>query len=98
MASIVKEVANNSALRDIKTDLTVLKDDATATLKDAALLAQSLKNQGGNIARDGVSQLKAVGQDEFQRVEERIRSKPGQSVALAFCAGLVFSYLLGSRR
>lgn len=98
MNTTVKEIANNAGLRDIKNDLSILKDDAKATIHDAAILAQNVKNESGNIARNGVKQLKAAGETEFHKMEERVREKPGQSVALAFCAGLVFSYILGSRR
>ncbi len=94
----VKDTANNAGLRELRHDLSVLKDDAATTLQDAATLAKNLKNEGGAIARDGVKNLAAAGRNEFEKLEDRVRDKPGQSVALAFCAGLVFSYILGSRR
>ncbi len=94
----VKDAANNAGLRELRHDLSVLKDDAATTLQDAAILAKNLKSEGGAIARDGVKNLAAVGRNEFEKLEDRVREKPGQSVALAFCAGLVFSYILGSRR
>ena len=98
MNTTAKEIANNAGLRDIKNDLSVLTDDAKTTIRDAATFAKNIKDESGNIARDGVKQLKTVGENEFHKMEERVREKPGQSVALAFCAGLVFSYILGSRR
>ena len=94
----IKDITNNAGLRDVRQDLNTLKDDAATTIHDAAKLARNLKDESGNIARDGVQQLKAAGQSEFYKMEDRVREKPGQSVALAFCAGLVFSYVLGSRR
>lgn len=98
MNTPIKEVTNNAGLRDIKNDLSILKDDAKATISDAAAIVKNVKNESGNIARDGVKQLRAVSETEFHKMEERVRERPGQSVALAFCAGLVFSYILGSRR
>lgn len=98
VTNTVKDAANNSALRELRNDLSVLKDDAATTLQDAATLAKNLKNEGGAIARDGVKNLAAAGRNEFEKLEDRVREKPGQSVALAFCAGLIFSYILGSRR
>ena len=93
-----KEIANTAGFREIKDDLNTLKDDAAATMHDAAKFARNLKNESGHIARDSVEHLKSAGQTEFYKMEERVREKPGQSVALAFCAGLVFSYILGGRR
>ncbi len=93
-----KDIANNAGFREVKSDLTTLKEDAATTIHDAAKFARNLKAESGNIARDGVEHLKTAGQSEFYKMEERVREKPGQSVALAFCAGLVFSYILGGRR
>lgn len=98
MNSTSQGVYNNAGFPEIKSDLSALKDDATTALRDAAVLARDLKDSSGSIARQGVNQLKSVGQNEFHRMEERVRAKPGQSVALAFCAGLIFSYVLGHRR
>lgn len=97
VSNSVKDVANNAGLRDLRGDLNNLKEDAVATIQDAATLAKNLKNESGTIARDGVKHLADVGRNEFQKIEERVREKPGQSVALAFCAGLVFSYIMGRR-
>lgn len=94
----VKEAANNAGLSELRKDLNVLKEDAAATIQDAAVLAKNLKHESGAMARDGVKTLAAAGRNEFEKLEERVRDRPGQSVALAFCAGLVFSYILGSRR
>lgn len=93
-----KETANGAGLRDLRSDLNNLKDDAVATIHDAAALAKNLKNESGTLARDGVKHLADVGRSEFERLEERVRDRPGQSVALAFCAGLVFSYMMRGRR
>lgn len=89
------EVPVSQGIRD---DLKVLKGDAAATLKDVAVLAQDLRNEGGNIARDGANQIKSAAQNEYQKLEDRVRERPGQSAAIAFCAGMVLSYVLSSRR
>lgn len=91
-------LSGNVGFPEIKNDLNTLKEDAATALRDAAVLAKNIKDGSGNIAREGVNQLKSAGQNEFHKMEAHVREKPGQSVALAFCAGLVFSYMLGSRR
>lgn len=47
--------------------------------------------------RDRASEMKASGINSLEKIEGRIRSKPGQSIAIAFTAGLLASYLLGRR-
>lgn len=98
MTTTAKEIANNAGLREVQSDLSVLKEDAATTIRDAATFARNLKNESGTIARDGVEYVKSAGQNEFHKMEERVREKPGQSIALAFCAGLALATLLGSRR
>lgn len=93
----IKDIANTPGFSDLRSDLNVLKDDAATTLHDAAALAKTLKGESRAIARDGIKNLKTAGENEFHRMEERVRERPGQSVALAFCAGLMFSYILGRR-
>lgn len=98
MNTTAKDYTSNNSLHEIKNDLNILKDDAKTTMRDAATFASNVKSESGNIARAGAEQLKSAGETEFRKLEDRILKKPGQSVALAFCAGLVFSYVLGSRR
>lgn len=98
MTNSAKEIVNNAGLREVQSDLSTLKSDAATTIRDAATFARNIKNESGTIMHDGVEYVKSAGQTEFHKMEERVREKPGQSVALAFCAGLVFSYILGSRR
>ena len=75
----------------IKKDLTTLKDD-TATL------AKGITDKGQGVLRDGVDQLITAAEDEFQDLEKRVKEKPGQSILLAFAAGMFASFMLGSRR
>lgn len=86
---MLKDIGS-SEIQDIKEDLQSLKSNVV-------MLAQDIRNGGGAVARESIDHLKSVGKYEFQRVEERVREKPGQSLAIAFCAGLVFSYLVGGR-
>ena len=48
--------------------------------------------------RNQISDLKETGADTLAKIEKRIKSKPGQSVAIAFTAGLLASFLLGRRK
>jgi hypothetical protein len=86
----VKEILDSAEIQEIKEDLRSLKSNVIT-------LANDIKHGGSVVARDGLGHLRAAGQSEFQRIEDHVREKPGQSMVLAFCAGLAFSVLLGSR-
>lgn len=86
-SKVVTKINQSTELQDIRDDLNALKTNVVA-------LAQDIKNGGGAVARQSFDTLKATGQDEFQKVEEYVKEKPAQSLALAFCAGLVFSALI----
>lgn len=79
-----------------KTD--AIKKDLTALKEHTATLAKEVKDKGQGVLRDGVDQLIAAAQDEFPDIEKRVKEKPGQSILLAFAAGMFASFLLGSRR
>lgn len=89
-ATTVTKITNSAELQEIRNDLNALKTNVVT-------LAQDLKNGGGTVARQSLDSLKAAGQDEFQKIEEFVQEKPAQSLALAFCAGLVFSALISRR-
>jgi ElaB/YqjD/DUF883 family membrane-anchored ribosome-binding protein len=47
--------------------------------------------------RDRMDDLKHSGTDTLGKIESSIKAKPAQSVAIAFTAGLLASFLLGRR-
>lgn len=88
-------------LQDIRKDLDSLKTDIVA-------LSQSLQADGQHHARaiskqalsrieERIAEMENIGAEQFHRVEDHIREKPGQSMALAFAAGVALSYLTGWR-
>jgi len=67
-------------------------------------LARSIKDSSTDKAhvaadyvRDRLDDVTASGTDALGRIESRIKEKPAQSVAIAFTAGLLASFLLGRR-
>jgi ElaB/YqjD/DUF883 family membrane-anchored ribosome-binding protein len=67
-------------------------------------LAHNLKDAGNDTAhmalefvQESAQGLKTSGTDTLARIEKRIHAKPGQSVAIAFAAGIVASFLFGRR-
>jgi ElaB/YqjD/DUF883 family membrane-anchored ribosome-binding protein len=72
--------------------------------EDVAGLARSLRDTSAEKARaatdyvqDRVNDLKETGAEVIDKTERRIKASPGKSVAIAFAAGLLASYLLGRR-
>lgn len=106
--STTKSSAIDSDVRDIKTDLALLKDDAR-TLKDDTVEYIRQKADEGRIEakiktaelKNAVSEkadkLTETSKEQMVRFENQIRMKPLQSIATAFVAGAVISYLMKRR-
>ncbi len=69
-------------------------------------LARNIKDTGVDKARvaadyvvesvtESVEELKDASAQNLKKVESRIKGKPGQSVAIAFAAGFLASFLFG---
>jgi phage-related protein len=77
-----------------------LKKDIGLLQSDVANLASSVRKVGADTAHDAmnyvnghIDTLKGSGMSTVGKLEGRIRSKPGQSVTIAFVAGLLASQL-----
>lgn len=67
-------------------------------------LAHNLKDVSNDKAQlaveymqESAENLKVSGMDSMAKIEKHIKSNPGQSVGIAFVAGIVASYFLGRR-
>jgi ElaB/YqjD/DUF883 family membrane-anchored ribosome-binding protein len=62
---------------------------------------RDVSNDKAHMAADYVleraSDLKDTGADTLHKFERRIKTKPAQSIAIAFTAGLLASYMFGRR-
>lgn len=80
-------------IEEIRNDIDSLKDNVVELSKH---LQSEGKNQAfklGDIAMERLSDLKKSASFEYQRAEKAVKQKPGQSVAIAFAAGLLASAL-----
>lgn len=91
---MAKTKAKYDEIDDIREDLTSLKNNVVE-------LSRSLKKDG--ISKTGdvkdsamlrLENLKGAGQRRIGDVEDRVKDKPVESVAIAFAAGLAASLLL----
>lgn len=84
---------NNGSLhemQDIKEEVMDFARNIRDTSTDKAHAAS-------DYVHDRVDDLKDSGTAAIEKVEKRIKSRPSQSIAIAFTAGLIASYLLGRR-
>tara|TARA_B100001750_G_scaffold246248_1_gene267968 strand:+ start:1941 stop:2234 length:294 start_codon:yes stop_codon:yes gene_type:complete len=97
MAKITKTAAEN--------DVTKIRDDIQALQKHLGDLRSDMTAMGKvkaaelkERAKDNVSYLQDYGRDQFKYMEENIKSNPAKSVAIAFTAGLLTSFLFSGRK
>jgi ElaB/YqjD/DUF883 family membrane-anchored ribosome-binding protein len=81
-----------------------LKEDLAALKKHMSELTASLKRDGideaekiGAKAKEKLGELKDHGSQGIEKIEDRVREKPGQSIAIAFAAGFLASMLMRNR-
>ncbi len=86
-----------SEIDDIREDLDSLKNNVVE-------LTRHLKKEGKkeaaeikDIAMDRLEEIKTSGRRQLKSVERRVKQKPAESVAIAFAAGIVASFLFGRR-
>lgn len=74
-----------------------LKSDA----KDITRDGKAIINEGANVTADYIRELteslKKSGRLTLEKTEAHIQDKPGQSIAIAFAAGMIASLLFGRR-
>lgn len=92
MANTTVAPANNGygKVQDIKDDISALKTDVMA-------LGHHLQEDGQEKFEEIKKKAIKNGSKELKLIEDKVKSHPAQSVAVAFCAGVVFSFLMGRR-
>lgn len=79
-------------------------DEMQSIKENVVSLAQNIKEASSHKTHDAinyvserVAELKETGTDVLKKAEARVKARPGQSIAIAFGAGLLARYLLGRR-
>ncbi len=86
-----------------------IRKDIGLLQSDVASLAADIKKAGSDKTQGAVAyvnekigslkdNLKDTGTNTFKNIEDQIQSKPGQSITIAFVAGLLASYLFSRRQ
>lgn len=87
----------NASLQSVKEDLRTLKTDVTDLGRQAKEEGRKRINETVSVAQDKVSELKSAGYEELKGLKAYVSENPTQSVAYAFAAGLIFSFVFGRR-
>ncbi|MCB1538387.1 MAG: hypothetical protein H6865_04445 [Rhodospirillales bacterium] len=84
-------------IEEIRNDLDSLKNNVVE-------LSRHLKSEGrvqasrlSDLAIDRIAELRKSAANEYHRAETRVKEKPGQSIAIAFAAGILASAVLNRR-
>ena len=94
---MAKEKNTYSELDEIRQDLDSLKGNVVELTKHLKKDGVEKSHEVGAIAREQLDHLKTLGIREMHKVENQIKTKPGQSLAVAFAAGALASLLLRGR-
>lgn len=74
-----------------------IRENVTDIARSVKIISNDSAREISGYLRDIVAEIKASGTDAVRKTEGRIRSKPGQSIAIAFGAGILASILFGRR-
>lgn len=90
-----KEVIKNSEIDDIKNDLNSLKDNVVELTR--SLNGSSKPEELKEAVMQRAEKLKQTGKDNIDTAATRIQDNPLSSIAMAFAAGAVISFLAGRK-
>jgi len=90
-----KDVANFD--NGLSAEVGKLKDDAREFSRNSKAVIHDGADVTVDYLRDLGKSLKKTGRLTLEKAEVRIHEKPGQSIAIAFAAGMVASILFGRR-
>lgn len=85
-------------IEEIKEDLNSLKDNVIALTQHIQKDGKVQAEEVGEEAKKRLTLVRARGKQEMKKLERQVKAKPGQSMAIAFAAGLAASALLRGRR
>lgn len=84
-------------IEEIKQDIDSLKSNVVELTKHVKSEGRTQAGRISEIAAERLLDLKKSAQLEYLKAEKAVKAKPGQSLAIAFGAGLLASFLLRGR-
>ena len=80
-----------------KSEIEDIKENVVGLARNIRDVSTDKAHDAADYVRDRMDDVKATGTDTLNKIEKRIKAKPGQSVAIAFVTGLLASFLFGRR-
>jgi ElaB/YqjD/DUF883 family membrane-anchored ribosome-binding protein len=92
-----KAKSKYTEIDDIREDLNSLKSNVVELTRHLRKDTSAQSEEFKSMALERLLGLKDAGRDQYKNIEKRVKAKPSQSLAYAFGAGLVVSFLLSRR-
>ncbi|MBI1301924.1 MAG: hypothetical protein GC137_09750 [Alphaproteobacteria bacterium] len=92
-----KTKATYSEIDDIIEDLNSLKSNVVELTKHVKKDSRYQTEELRNVMFDRWEEFQSSSKQRYKDIEKRVKAKPGQSMAIAFAAGLAASVLLRRR-
>ena len=83
--------------QDASDAVDTIQENVVGLVQHAKDVGHDKAHQVADYVHAQADNIRLSGADALTRVEDRIRAKPGQSVGLAFAAGILASFLLSRR-
>ncbi len=96
-ATVKKAAKAVSSIDNIKKDIYTLKADVVELGRTVQSEGLKKIEEATSELQDKIDNLKREGSDELDKLQEYVKSNPSQSVAAAFLAGAVLTFLLSRR-
>ena len=95
---VEKERLNHGRLeKGFTHEIEDIKENIVGLARNIRDVSAHKAHDAADYVYDRVDDLKSTGAEAMNKVETRIKAKPGQSVAIAFVAGMLTSLLFGRR-
>lgn len=85
-------------IEEIRQDIESLKSNVVDLSRHVKSEGKVQASRLTEVALERLADLRKNASFEYHRAEKAVKSKPGQSIAIAFAAGLVTSLLFSGRR
>lgn len=89
-----RKVNTETDMQNIQEDILSLKENMISLTRHVQENGAHRLSDAGKKIREHVEDAQTTGLNELQKIEGRVQEKPGQSMLLAFCAGLAVSRLM----
>ncbi len=101
MAKVVENITNSKKPSD---DMDDIRKDIESLKGNISDLTRHVKQEGNeklsdvkDKINDTISSYSKTGREQMKQMERQVKDKPAQSMAIAFAAGIVASFILGRR-